>query len=451
MEKELFGTDGIRGVAGQPPLDLATVFAVGLSLGQLLRRKAARGNVILGEDTRESSHWIAETVAAGLQETAREVVGVGVITTPGLAYLTASENFAAGIMISASHNPYQDNGIKIIASTGFKLPEEDELEITRQVCRMLGDGSAPQSYALSVPANPRLVNRYVDFLRRAAGPSWSLPGWKLILDCANGSASAIAKEVFSGYGLEVRFLGDRPNGQNINLHCGSLHMETLQEAVLREKADLGAALDGDADRALFVAANGHLVNGDGILWAASRSMREHGTLQGGAVVGTVMTNLGLEHALAREGLKLLRTPVGDKYVLDEMLRSGANLGGEQSGHIIFRDLATTGDGLLTVLQVLRLLAERKRPLEELVDGLKFFPQTIRNVRVREKAPLESLPQVIEQIQAGEKRLGSSGRLLVRYSGTESLVRVMVEAESAEEVEQVASAIARALEESLGAS
>ncbi|OFW27236.1 MAG: phosphoglucosamine mutase [Acidobacteria bacterium RIFCSPLOWO2_12_FULL_60_22] len=451
MEKELFGTDGIRGVAGQPPLDLATVFAVGLSLGQLLRRKAARGNVILGEDTRESSHWIAETVAAGLQETAREVVGVGVITTPGLAYLTASENFAAGIMISASHNPYQDNGIKIIAATGFKLPEEDEMEITRQVCRMLGDGSAPQSYALSVPANPRLVNRYVDFLRRAAGPSWSLPGWKLILDCANGSASAIAKEVFSGYGLEVRFLGDRPNGQNINLHCGSLHMETLQEAVLREKADLGAALDGDADRALFVAANGHLVNGDGILWAASRSMREHGTLQGGAVVGTVMTNLGLEHALAREGLKLLRTPVGDKYVLDEMLRSGANLGGEQSGHIIFRDLATTGDGLLTVLQVLRLLAERKRPLEELVDGLKFFPQTIRNVRVREKAPLESLPQVIEQIQAGEKRLGSSGRLLVRYSGTESLVRVMVEAESAEEVEQVASAIARALEESLGAS
>jgi len=295
------------------------------------------------------------------------------------------------------------------------------------------------------------VSRYVGFLRRAAGPSWSLPGWKLILDCANGSASAIAKEVFSGYGLEVRLLADRPNGQNINLHCGSLHMETLQEAVLREKADLGAALDGDADRALFVAANGHLVNGDGILWAASRSMREHGTLQGGAVVGTVMTNLGLEHALAREGLKLLRTPVGDKYVLDEMLRSGANLGGEQSGHIIFRDLATTGDGLLTVLQVLRLLAERKRPLEELVDGLKFFPQTIRNVRVREKAPLESLPQVIEQIQAGEKRLGSSGRLLVRYSGTESLVRVMVEAESAEEVEQVASAIARALEESLGAS
>ena len=449
MENELFGTDGIRGVAGQPPLDLATVFAVGLSLGQLLRRKAARGSVILGEDTRESSHWIAETVAAGLREAAREVVGVGVITTPGLAYLTASENFAAGIMISASHNPYQDNGIKIIASTGFKLPEEDELEITREVCRMLGSGAAPQSYALSVPGNPRLVSRYVGFLRRAAGPSWSLPGWKLILDCANGSASAIAKEVFSGYGLEVRLLADRPNGQNINLHCGSLHMETLQEAVLREKADLGAALDGDADRALFVAANGHLVNGDGILWAASRSMREHGTLQGGAVVGTVMTNLGLEHALAREGLKLLRTPVGDKYVLEEMLRSGVNLGGEQSGHIIFLDDSPAGDGLLTALKVLTILAERDATLDELVAGLKVFPQTLKNIRVREKRPLEELPAVEKAIREATAALGARGRVIVRYSGTESLLRVMVEAETEADVQRWTDHICRAVESAFG--
>lgn len=450
-QKELFGTDGIRGVAGEPPLDPATIFAVGVSLGQSLRRMASSRRVILGEDTRESSRWIAETVAAGLRKAESEVVAAGVITTPGLAFLTASEGYAAGVMISASHNPYRDNGIKVFASTGLKLPEDEERAITQEIHRMLGSGDGVRPSRLPLESVPALASRYVEFLRRAAGASWSLPGLQLAVDCANGSASAMASAVFSNYGMRVRTLADQPNGRNINWQCGSLHLETLRCAVLETKADLGVALDGDADRALFVTADGRTVDGDGVLWAASRSMKQHGALRGGAVVGTVMSNLGLELALAREGLQLLRTAVGDKYVWEEMQRSGVNLGGEPSGHIIFRDLATTGDGLLTALEVLRLMAEQQCSLAELVEGLEVFPQTIRNIRVREKIPLESLPRVREEIEAGQKRLGSSGRILVRYSGTEPLARVMVEAVSAEDVEQIAAAIASALEESLGAS
>ena len=448
-QKDLFGTDGIRGVAGEPPLDPATIFAVGLALGQNLRAKPAARRVVLGEDTRESSRWIAETVAAGLQQAGIEVVAAGVITTPGLAFLTTSERCGAGVMISASHNPYRDNGIKVFAGTGYKLPEDDERAVTREIYRMLeGDGIRPSRFPLQPDA--ALAGRYEAFLRQAAGTSWKLPGRKLVVDCANGAASALAPDVFSHYGMQTRMLSDRPDGRNINLDCGSLHLEKLQRAVLEEKADIGAALDGDADRALFVAGDGRIVDGDGVLWAASRAMQRDGTLTGGSVVGTVMTNLGLELALAREGLKLHRAAVGDKYVLEEMQRSGANLGGEPSGHIIFRDLATTGDGLLTALMVLRLLAEQNCSLAGLVDGLQVFPQTIRNVRVREKTPLERLPQVSVAIEAGQKRLGSSGRILVRYSGTESLARVMVEAASADDVDQVAVAIVRALEESLAA-
>ena len=448
-QKELFGTDGIRGVAGEPPLDPATIFAVGVSLGQSLRCKTSSRRVILGEDTRESSRWIAETIAAGLQKAGIEVLAAGVITTPGLAFLTASEGYAAGVMISASHNPYRDNGIKVFASTGLKLPEDEERAITQEIYRMLERGNGVFPSRLSMEPVPELASRYVDFLRRAAGSSWNLPGLQLAVDCANGSASAIANAVFSDYGMRVRTLADQPNGRNINWQCGSLHLETLQRAVLETKADLGVALDGDADRALFVSTDGRIVDGDGVLWAASRSMKQHSTLTGGAVVGTVMSNLGLELALARDGLKLLRTSVGDKYVWEEMQRSGVNLGGEPSGHIIFRDLATAGDGLLTALEVLRLMAEQQCSLGELVEGLEVFPQMIRNIRVREKIPLESLPRVQEEIEAGQKRLGSSGRILVRYSGTEPLARVMVEGAAASDVEQVGAAIAKALEGSLG--
>ena len=450
MEKKLFGTDGIRGVAGEAPLDPPTIFAAGLCLGQYLHSKAPRPRVIVGEDTRESSLWIAETVAAGLSEAGVEILAVGVITTPGVAYLTASEAIAAGVMISASHNHYRDNGLKVFASTGTKLPDEAEKEIEEQIFLALANPSGPRPRRLALDPNRLLVREYIDFLRSVSPTPGSLAGQKLLIDCANGSASAVAREVFSGLGMELNILSDQPDGRNINLGCGSLHLENLRRAVLEERADLGVAFDGDADRALFVSGTGRLVDGDGVLLAASRYMQRLGALRGGAVVGTLMTNLGLERALERDGLKLLRTPVGDKYVLEELLRAGCNLGGEQSGHIIFRDLATTGDGLLTALQVLRIMAGERRTLEELVAGLVVFPQTIRNVRVRERVPLESLPQVMEEIRASEERLGNSGRIVVRYSGTELLLRVMVEAETDAEVERNASAIVRAIERSIGA-
>lgn len=451
MNKELFGTDGIRGVAGQSPLDSNTTGVVGLCLGQYLLQKFPHAKVILGQDTRESSRWIAETVAAGLHGAGAQTLSVGVITTPGLAYLTVSEGFAAGVMISASHNPYQDNGIKVFATTGYKLPDEVELEIERRIFQALERPTNRPPVRHPLQPDRVLVGRYTESLRRAAAvSSWNLPGQKLVVDCANGSASPIAREVFSGLGLELVWIADQPNGRNINLHCGSMHVENLRQAVLREKADLGVSFDGDADRALFVSATGKVVNGDGVLLLASRYLRQKGTLKGNAVVGTVMSNLGLERALAREGLRLLRTPVGDKYVLEEMLRSGVNLGGEQSGHIIFSDLATTGDGLLTALQVLRIIAEKQQTLDQLVEDLTVFPQTIRNVRVRAKVPFENLPRVQEQIRASEQSLGERGRILVRYSGTELLARVMVEAQSVEEVERHASALARVLQESIGA-
>ena len=415
-------------------------------------RKFPQPRVILGEDTRESSRWIAETVAAGLHEAGVIAYSVGVITTPGLAYLTVSEGFAAGVMISASHNPYQDNGIKVFDGSGYKLPDEEEMALERDIFMALSRPSDGNPVPLLLQPDRALIGSYVQYLRRAAAVSdWNLAGLKLVVDCANGSAAAIAGEVFSGLGLQLHLIADQPDGRNINLRCGSLHLENLREAVLRVSADLGVSFDGDADRALFVAATGKFVDGDGILLLASRYMRRKGTLKGDVVIGTVMANLGLENALACEGLRLLRTPVGDKYVLEEMQRVGGNLGGEQSGHIIFSELATTGDGLLTALQVLRIMAEEQRTLEQLVEGLSVFPQTIRNVRVRERVPLEGLPPVQEQIRASQQCLGNSGRILVRYSGTELLVRVMVEAESAEQVERHASALVRVIQESMGES
>jgi phosphoglucosamine mutase len=315
--------------------------------------------------------------------------------------------------------------------------------------RLLSADGAAQPYTVALEPRRELLRDYLSFLRRAFGQEHNLAGKKVVLDCATGSASAMAAEVFSGLGIDVKILSAEPDGRNINLGCGSLHLEVLQRAVPEAGADLGIAFDGDADRALFVTATGEIVNGDGVLLAAGRYMKRLGKLGGDVVVGTVMSNLGLEHALAAEGLRLLRTPVGDKYVLEEMLRCGANLGGEQSGHIIFRALATTGDGLLTALQMLRIMSDERKSLSELVDGLKIFPQTIRNIRVREKIPLEQVPQVMEQIRASEKHLGTSGRVLVRYSGTEPLARVMVEAASADDVESSASAIVAAIEQSIG--
>ncbi|MBI2820528.1 MAG: phosphoglucosamine mutase [Acidobacteria bacterium] len=451
VAKELFGTDGIRGVAGKPPLDPKTVFVIGKSLGEFLSSKTSRPRVLIGEDTRESSRWISETLAAGLREAGVEACTPGVLTTPGLAYATSAEGFSCGVMISASHNPYQDNGIKVFESSGYKLPDLAELAVEGNIFAALSDGQPIQPRRLAMQPQHRLVAPYVEFLRRRAQGIGKPPARRVIMDCANGSAAALAREVFSGFGLDLTLIADAPDGRNINLDCGSLHLKNLQRAVLRAKAEVGVAFDGDADRALFVTGRGRIVNGDGVLLIASRYLKRRGELRSGVVVGTVMTNLGLEHALEQEGLRLLRTPVGDKYVLEEMLRLDANLGGEPSGHIIFRDLATTGDGLLTAVEMLRIISESGQELERLVDGLREFPQTIRNLRVREKIPFAELPRVSEQIHSSEQSLGTAGRIVVRYSGTEPVVRVMVEAESEALVERHASAIVRAIEQSIGTS
>jgi phosphoglucosamine mutase len=352
-------------------------------------------------------------------------------------------------MISASHNPFQDNGIKVFASSGFKLPDSDELEVERGIFSALLNGPPVQSPRLAMTPRHALVIPYVDFLRKRAKGIGKPPACRVVMDCANGSAAALAREVFAGLGLELTLLADAPNGRNINLDCGSLHLENLQAEVLRQKADLGVAFDGDADRALFVTSNGRIVNGDGVLLIASRDLKQRGQLRGSVVVGTTMSNMGLERALEKDGLRLVRTPVGDKYVLEEMLRLDANLGGEQSGHVIFRDLTTTGDGLLTAIEILRIISESGRSLERLAEDLREFPQTIRNVRVREKIPLTELPRLTEQIRSSERSLESAGRIVVRYSGTEPLIRVMVEAETDALVEQHAAAIVRAIEQSMG--
>ncbi len=455
--KKLFGTDGIRGVAGELPMDRTTVFAVGFCLGQVLQKKSTQpsveigSGVVIGEDTRESSHWIAETVAAGLRESGATVRSVGVLPTPGLAHTTVAGSFQAGIMVSASHNAYQDNGLKIFSGSGHKLPDEEELFLEAEILNFIADPAATKPYTIPLEAEEELTDSYVHFLREILLDVEPMPARRVVLDCANGAASSIVRKVFSGIGVEWVFLADTPDGRNINRQCGSLHLENLRQAVLTRNADMGVAFDGDADRALFISSSGRLVDGDGVLLAAARYMNECRGLHGGAVVGTTMSNLGLERALHREGLELIRADVGDKYVLERMRRHGANLGGEQSGHIIFSDLATTGDGLLTALQVFRFMSAKAAPLDQLLAGLEVYPQKIRNVPVREKIPLEKMPRLVERIRASERELAADGRIVVRYSGTEPLARIMVEARTLEQVESHIAAIATSIEHEIGRS
>ena len=454
--RQLFGTDGIRGVAGERPLDEATVSAFGSALGKDLRAHASGESavligsgapvligsgapVLIGMDTRESGQWIAEAVAGGLREHGVPVRFAGVITTPGVAWLTKTGHFAAGVMISASHNPYQDNGIKVFASTGYKLPDAEELEIEHEIFRdMHRHPLRPQP----LTADNSLAPRYVGFLLSTL--PMPLDGLHLVIDCGNGAASHLAPELFRRAGARVTAIHNHPNGRNINLNSGALHVESLAEAVVAEHADAGVAFDGDADRAIMVAASGRIVNGDAELLIMARAMRRDGHIAEDTVVATVMSNLGLELALQREGLKMLRTPVGDKYVLEEMLRTGAALGGEQSGHVIFREFATTGDGMLTALQILGAARKQRKTMDELIADLEIYPQKLVNVRVRVRRKLEDMADVQKEIEAAEKAMNGAGRVLVRFSGTEPLARVMVEGKDAAMVDLYSERIADAI-------
>jgi len=447
MPKELFGTDGIRGIPGEYPLDDQTLYWVGRSIGGYLRLANGNPRVLIGIDTRESGTHIASEIAAGLAEEGITHSFAGVITTPGVACLVRKEGFAAGVVISASHNPYHDNGVKLFAGSGMKFPDEIEARIETEILRHRN--GQPPAQALRLTPDRQLDEDYLEFLRGCAIRGASLSGLRMVLDCANGAASSLAPALFRSLGANVIAIHDKPDGRNINANCGSLYPEALQKAVPESGAALGVAFDGDADRAMFVTASGRVVDGDGVLLIAARYLRSKGKLKGGAVVGTTMTNLGLERALAAEGLTLVRVPVGDRYVLEEMLRSGANLGGEQSGHVIFLDDATTGDGLLTALKVSCLVA-LLGPLDQLVNDLKTYPQTILNVKVRAKPPLESLPEVARTLHDAERALGDSGRVVLRYSGTEPKARVMVEAEDAKDVQHWAERLASAVRSALGA-
>jgi phosphoglucosamine mutase len=448
MPKQLFGTDGIRGTPGHYPLDDATLYWIGRAVGEYLRAAEPAPTVLLGVDTRESGPYLARRIAAGLAAAQVAIVYVGVVTTPGVAYLVRAQEFSAGMVISASHNPYTDNGIKLFAHTGMKFPDTVEEAIEQYILARQAQPS-PSTAEANLVAQPVLLRSYLEFLASRLPAGANLAGMKLVLDCAHGAASALGPELFRMLGAEVVAIHNTPDGRNINDGCGSLHPETLREAVLATRAALGAAFDGDADRAVFVSASGRVVNGDGTLLAVARAMKAAGTLRGGVVVGTTMANLGLERALAAEGLRLERVPVGDRYVLEGMQRLGANLGGEQSGHIIFLDDHTTGDGLLTAVKIAALVACRGS-LDQLIAGLTIFPQMILNVPVRAKPPLDSLPTVARALAEAERALGPRGRVVLRYSGTEPLARVMVEAEHEADVERFAHAIAEAIRDAIGA-
>jgi phosphoglucosamine mutase len=453
--RQLFGTDGIRGVAGKFPLTAQSTYLIGRALGHDLVRATRKAQAVMGQDTRESSGWIADRVAAGMAAVGVDVHSAGVITTPGVAYLARSRGFAAGVVISASHNPWTDNGIKVFSGDGFKLTDARELAIEKEIFALLQDSAAADDTGLrvagpSLPGESGLRKAYIQEL--AGSVSSDLSKLRVLVDCANGAATAEAPELFRNLRIQATFTHVTPDGRNINDGCGALHPETLGRAVAESggKFDLGVTFDGDADRALFCDSAGRVVNGDGILLVTARDLKAQGRLKGDTVVATTMSNMGVEIALKKSGIRMLRANVGDKYVLEEMLKTGATLGGEQSGHIIFRDGdATTGDGLLTALRVMDVIVRNGRSLAELVSDLKVFPQKIQNVRVREKIPFAEVPSVKRAIDAAESELDGNGRVVVRYSGTEALARVMVEAESEEKMQALTASIAGEIQKAIG--
>jgi phosphoglucosamine mutase len=453
-KRKLFGTDGIRAVAGQSPLDPTTIFAVGIALAHSLRKTASEPRILLGRDTRESSPWIASTLAAGLRSAGARVESAGIVPTPAVAFLVRTHGFHAGVVISASHNPWQDNGIKLFGADGFKLPDALELAMEDEILLQASQIAAPDPATLPlVEDNPAFQADYIQFLIDCVPglslPRLSSPALRIVADCANGAAAAVAPELFRRLGGNVTLLHIEPDGRNINAGCGALHPTHVAAEVQARGAQLGLTFDGDADRCMLTGSHNNVINGDAILLMAARDLKARGLLTGDLVVATTMSNMGLEAALKRSGIRMLRAPVGDRYVLEQMLAHSAALGGEQSGHILLPHLATTGDGLLTALVVLDLIARSGKSIDELTSDLKVFPQVIVNIKVREKRPLESIPAVAAAIRAAEEELKDSGRVVIRYSGTEPLARVMIEAESEPLMRHHAETIAAAIRHELG--
>jgi phosphoglucosamine mutase len=456
--KKLFGTDGVRSVAGEFPLDERTVNLIGQSLTSNLKSVIGRPpRIVIGRDTRESGPQIEQWVASGATAQGAVVESAGVITTPGVAFITRVVGFDAGVVISASHNPYRDNGIKIFSPSGKKIDDAMERSIEADLEGWLGSEPVEnEPEAFLKDSSPVLLaeareyrESYIKYLTEQVARGARLDGMKIAIDCANGAASDIAPEVFNRLGAKVKVLSATPDGRNINEQCGSLHVENLQKAVLRERLDLGIAFDGDADRALFVDGSGALVDGDHTLHILAEHLRSNGALANDMVIATVMSNMGLEIGLREKGMELVRTQVGDRYVLEELLARGASLGGEQSGHIIFPAISLAGDGLITAIEVLRAVQQSGQTLTELAKRLTKFPQVLIDVEVASKPPLESLPDVTDATRRIEKEIEGRGRLLVRYSGTENLARVMMEGEDQAKIEEQARRLAGIIERATG--
>lgn len=448
--RKLFGTDGIRGVANLDPMTSETAMQLGRAAAHIFMRRAGRHQIVIGKDTRISGYMLESALTSGICSMGVDVLLVGPMPTPAIAFLTRSLRADAGVVISASHNPYQDNGIKFFSSDGFKLPDEvesrieqlivsDEISHLRPTAELIG-----KAYRID-----DADGRYIEFAKRSLPRDLDFQGMKLVVDCANGAAYKVAPKVLRELGANVEVIGNKPDGMNINAGCGAVHPEQLQEAVLRCHADIGIALDGDADRAIFVSEQGTVVDGDHVMAALGLDLHRHGLLAKQTMVGTVMSNFGLELAMSKAGITLVRTPVGDRYLLERMQAEGYNFGGEQSGHFIFLDHNTTGDGLISALQMLSLMKRTKQPLSELTQAMSAVPQILLNVKVTKKPALESIPDVEQAMRDSERRLNGRGRVVVRYSGTEPLLRIMVEGEEGSIIQDVAERLARVVGAHIG--
>ena len=445
--KRLFGTDGIRAVAGTYPLDPSSIYALGSALVDLLRDEGLAPKILIGRDTRESGGWMERILIRGIRDGGGRAVSAGVIPTSSISYLTRKHLFSAGIVISASHNPFHDNGIKIFSSAGFKISDDWEKRLEKAIPRL---GRAVPEKMARVRADGRYLDDYKRFLKGRLAQAGRPKKLKVVLDCANGASSAVAPEVMNELGFRVVAIHHAPDGKNINAGCGSLHPQSLARTVVEVKADIGIAYDGDADRALWVDEKGRVLNGDHTLFVIARYMKEKRRLKSGSIVATTMSNMGLELALQKMGLTLVRTKVGDKYVLDKMIEIRSNLGGERSGHTIFLDECPTGDGILTSLKMLEVLAAKDSALSRLTRGLVEFPQILLNIPVREKVDFQEIPEIAAEIAKVGKLLKDRGRLDVRYSGTEPLARIMVEGKDLNLIQRYGQGIAAAIAKNLGA-
>lgn len=444
--KKLFGTDGIRGKAHKFPLDFSSVYTLGKALTLLLMEKGSSPKIIIGRDTRESGPTLEQALIQGIQDVQGEALSAGVIPTSAVSYLTNNFDFSAGVVISASHNPYEDNGIKIFSSTGMKISQKWERKLEKAV---LSNTKEIMEIENDIIPESSLSRKYSEFVKSKFSPGKINKNFKLILDCSNGAASFFAPEIFSDLGFEVIILNGKPDGKNINLNCGSLYPHNLAQTVIENKADMGIAYDGDADRAMWVDEKGNLLTGDHTLYVMAGYMQDRGILKSNYVVATPMSNLGLEESLKTRGIQLARAAVGDRFVLEEMLKLKANLGGEQSGHTIFLDDCPTGDGILTSIKMLEVILNKEMSLSQLVSEFEEFPQILLNVDVSKKEDFTVYPEIEDTMDQIKKSLGSQGRLNVRYSGTESVARIMIEGEDKKKITDMANQLGRVITKYLG--